>query len=149
MMLRNVATAVASVLSLAVAGAYVATPTQSVLAIGVRSVAAPLVPAGHEMIYGSARDAAGRPMVGVKIVVGRSTRTGLTPLLSFRSAAAGTLRKVVALPAGRYVIKVTWTRGGATLTVTKKISLRPGNAYFLTIRALHSGGLLVLPVRGY
>lgn len=147
--LRAVATAAVSMLSLVAAAWYIATPVQTVLAINMHKTAAFRVFARHEVIYGSARDAAGHPIRGVQIMVEARTGKRLRVLVSFKTAANGTARRLLALPSGRYLIKVVVKRGRSSVTAIATIRLRPGTAYLLTIRERRSGGLFVLPVRGY
>jgi hypothetical protein len=148
-MFRAAATAAVSMLSVVAGAWYIATPARTVLAVTMDMTTASRPAAGHEVIYTSARDAAGHAMRGVRVVLGRKTARGMRVMLSFTTTNKGTARKVMALPSGRYVIEVIVKHGRSTVTATKMVSMRRGGAYSLTIRERRSGGLFVLPLRAY
>ena len=143
--LAKVVTAAVSLAFVGFGGAYLATPAQTAFAIKVEAVSARL-PARTVVVYGEAMDYRDKPVKAVRITVTRNGRT----LLSTSSRFDGTFRKSARLRrSATYGITVSRKHNGDIERAKKSVRLRPRRAYRVTIKLVRSGGLVLVPVRGY
>lgn len=139
-------TGITSVVVLAAAGMYLATPTRLALAIDVQ--AAGRVAASQVVIYGGAKDVQGRPLRGILVTVNHGIRK-LVRDLSTTSKSDGTFRAVSHLRNGRYIVVVSQTIRHKRVASRSTVQLQRAHAYRVTIKQTRGGGLSVVPVRGY
>lgn len=145
----RIATAATSLVVVLWAGSYLFSPTQTALAVAVAVDSAIHVPAGREIIYGTAKNAHGSAVHGITVSLDHGTGKRAIRMLSVTSRQDGTFRKVASLAAGSYAIVVSERSGHKTITATKTIKLKPRNAYRITVKIVRTGVLTLFPVRTY
>jgi UDP-N-acetylglucosamine 2-epimerase (non-hydrolysing) len=148
-MLRSTVTAATSIVAVMAAGAYLVSPTRLAWAVSTTRTASTNVPAGREIIYGSATGNSSKPIAGVTLSLERQRGRTLIRVLSLTSGATGTFRAQVSLPAATYELVVRGRAGGKTVTTVVHIAIKPGHAYRIKVDLVGAGVVAVVPVRTY
>lgn len=139
------ATALVSLVAVIAASAYLISPTGTALAVQIAVDPSAQVVGGQIVVYGKATDSTGKPLAGVGVVL---SVTGKVKL-KLKSGPDGTYRNARALTRAKYTIAVSSKVKGKTTTTKITATLKPGHAYRITVRLVHSGGLSILPIRSY
>lgn len=145
----KIATAATSVIALVLASSYLLAPSQLALAVAVAVDRSVHVPAGEEIVYGTAVSSRGAPVQGVRLSVDLTAGRRLRTVASVKSRRDGTFRTTTRLAAGSYTIVVSEGSGRKAIKATRGIKLKPGYAYRITVKIVRTGVLSLFPVRTY